>query len=341
MRKPVRVGLVGAGRIGTYHAESLALRIPQAELVAVADPAPGAAEKVAETYGARPHADVRSMIDADDVDAVAIASTARSHTDLVVAVAAAGKPVFCEKPMAFSLADADRAIDAAHDAGVPLQVGFNRRFAAGFSDAHDVVAAGGVGSVQLLRSLTRDPGLADPGGVPPWTIFRETLIHDFDALLWLAAAAGGARPVEVYAVADALVAPDFKDAGLLDTSIVTIRFDSGAMATAEASFSATYGYDVRAEVFGSAGMVTAGEQAVGSMRHYSAQGLTRRTVRGDTALFGDAYTAELAHFVDCARTGATPAVTGHDARAALAIALACITSVQERRPVRLAEVAPA
>ena len=335
MFEPVRVGLIGAGRIGSYHAESLALRIPQARLVAVADPAPGAAEKLAGAYGARPHTDVRSMLEARDVDAVVIASTARSHPELVVAAAAAGKPVFCEKPMAFTLADADRAIEAARVAGVPLQVGFNRRFAAGFAEARDVVAGGGVGTVQLLRSLTRDPGLANPGGVPPWTIFRETLIHDFDALLWFA---GEARPVEVFALADALVAPEFKADGLLDTSIVTIRFDSGAMATAEASFSAAYGYDVRAEVFGSAGMVTAGEPAVGSMRHYSAAGLTRRTVRGDTALFGAAYTAELAHFADCARTGATPAVTGHDARAALAVAAACVVSVQEGRPVRLAEV---
>jgi len=341
MEALVRVGLIGAGRIGTYHAESLALRVPRAQLAAVADPAPGSAEKLAGTYGARPYTDVQAMIEADGVDAVVIASTARAHTDLVVAAATAGKPVFCEKPMALSLADADRAIGAAAATGVPLQVGFNRRFAAGFADARDVVAAGGVGAVQLLRSLTRDPGLADPGGVPPWTIFRETLIHDFDALLWFAGAAGETTATEVYAVADALVAPDFKAAGLLDTSIVTIRFGNGAMATAEASFSAAYGYDVRAEVFGSGGMVTAGQQASSSMRHYSAQGVARQTVRGDTALFGDAYTAELAHFVDCARTGATPAVTGHDARAALGIALACITSVEESRPVRLDEVDPA
>jgi myo-inositol 2-dehydrogenase/D-chiro-inositol 1-dehydrogenase len=340
MNRPVRVGLIGAGRIGSYHAESLAWRIPQAELAAAADPAPGAAEKIAGTYGSRAYTDVRAMIGADDVDAVVIASTARAHTDLVVAVAEAGKPVFCEKPMAFSLADADRAIEAARTAGVPLQVGFNRRFADGFREARDVVASGGIGTVQLLRSLTRDPGLANPGGVPPWTIFRETLIHDFDALLWFAAAASEVKPVEVYAAADALVAPSFKDAGLLDTSIVTIRFDNGAMATAEASFFATYGYDVRAEVFGSAGMVTAGEQASSSMRHYTAQGVTQQTVRGDTDLFGHAYTAELAHFADCVRTGATPAVSGHDARAALSIALACITSAQENRPVTLTEVDP-
>jgi myo-inositol 2-dehydrogenase/D-chiro-inositol 1-dehydrogenase len=185
-----------------------------------------------------------------------------------------------------------------------------------------------------MRSVLRDPGLANPGGVPPWTIFRESLIHDFDALRWLNP---GARATEVYAVADALVAPDYKDAGLLDTAVVLIRFDNGALATAEASFSAAYGYDIRNEVFGSAGMVTAGEQAVGSLRHYTADGLTRATVRNDTALFAGAYTAELAHFVACARTGATPAVTGHDARAALAIAEASIQSVREHRPVEVSQ----
>jgi myo-inositol 2-dehydrogenase/D-chiro-inositol 1-dehydrogenase len=335
---PIRIGVVGTGRIGTFHAQTLARRVPEADLVGVADARPGGATALAAELGVREFDTPTALITSPDIDAVVIAASSTAHADLVVEAAAAGKAVFCEKPMAMTLADADRAITAAEAAGVPLQVGFNRRFAADFVAAKAVVDRGGVGTPQLLRSVTRDPGLADPGAVPPGTIFTQTLIHDFDLLNWMNS---GARAVEVSAMADALVAPDFKDAGLLDTAVVTIRYDNGAIAVAEASFSATYGYDVRAEVFGSAGMVTAGEQAVGSMRHYSAQGLTRRTVRGDTALFGDAYTAELAHFVDCARTGATPAVTGHDARAALAIALACITSVQERRPVRLAEVAPA
>ena len=334
---PVRVGLVGAGRIGTFHGETVALHVPGARLSAVADPAPGAAGRLAGRFGTLAYTEPAEMFASDEVDAVLIASTARAHTDLVIAAAAAGKAIFCEKPMAFSLEDADRAIAAAAEAGVPLQVGFNRRFAVDFRAAQEVVASGGIGMPHLLRSLTRDPGLANPGGVPPWTIFRETLIHDFDALLWFA---GDARPVEVYAVADALVAPDFKDAGLLDTSVVLVRFDSGAIAIAEASFSAAYGYDVRGEVFGSVGMVTAGEQAVTPMRHYSATGVAQQTVRGDTVLFRDAYTAELVHFVDCARTGATPEVTGHDARAALVVAVAAITSVTEHRPVALAEVDP-
>jgi myo-inositol 2-dehydrogenase/D-chiro-inositol 1-dehydrogenase len=264
-----------------------------------------------------------------------VTSPPRFHVDLVVAAATAGKAAFCEKPMGFSLTGIDRAVAAAQAAGVPLQVGFNRRFAADFRAAHDVIVHGGIGTVQLMHSVIRDPGLADPGGVGPWTIFRETLIHDFDTLLWLA---DGARPVSVYAVADALVAPDFKAGGLLDTAVVVIRFDSGAIATAEARFCAVYGYDIRGEVFGSAGMVTAGEQALTAMRHYTADGVSQQTVRGDTILFKDAYTAELAHFVDCVRSGATPSVTGADARAALEITEACIRSVSQDRPVALSEV---
>jgi myo-inositol 2-dehydrogenase/D-chiro-inositol 1-dehydrogenase len=254
-----------------------------------------------------------------------------------VACAEAGKAVFCEKPMALTLADADAAVAAADRAGIVLQVGFNRRFAADFAAAREVVASGGVGTPQLLRSVIRDPGLADPGAVRPWTIFYETLIHDLDTLLWLNTSA---QPVDVYAVADALVAPEFKDAGLLDTAVVVVRFDNGAIATAEASFSAAYGYDIRGEVFGSAGMVTAGSTRTTAMQHWTADGLHAPTVRRDTDLFAAAYTAELSHFVDCVRTGTTPQVTGADARRALALALGCIRSVQEGRPVRLEEVEP-
>ena len=156
-----------------------------------------------------------------------ITAPARSHTDLVVAAAAAGKHVFCEKPMAVTLADADRAIAAAEQAGVVLQVGFNRRFAPAFAAARAAIDAGRIGTPQLLRSLTRDPGpfTADPARIPQWTIFFETLIHDFDTLCFLNP---GARPVAVHAFADALVAPEARDSGLLDTAVVTIRFDNGA-----------------------------------------------------------------------------------------------------------------
>ncbi|GAA2747223.1 Gfo/Idh/MocA family oxidoreductase [Terrabacter aerolatus] len=322
---PVRFGLIGAGRIGTHHATTLARRLGEAELVAVADPRVAAAERLGEELGAEWLADPQDLIDDPRIEAVAITCASTAHADLVVAAAAAGKAVFVEKPMAMTLSDADRAIDAARGAGIPLQVGFNRRFARDFVAARDTVAAGGIGTPQLLRSVTRDPGLADPAAVPPWTIFTQTLIHDFDALNWFNA---GATAVEVSVMADALVAPDFKAAGLLDTAVVTIRYDNGAIAVAEASFSAAYGYDVRAEVFGSAGMVTAGGPAHLITSHWSAAGVTSPTARTDTDLFADAYAAELAAFCRAVREGTPTQVGGEDARAALRIALACIEAVE-------------
>jgi myo-inositol 2-dehydrogenase/D-chiro-inositol 1-dehydrogenase len=333
---PVRVGLIGAGGIGSFHGESLALRVPGAVLAAVADPAPETAERLAASLGC-PHAtlDEAELLADPSIGAVVIAAPPSVHADLVVAAAGADKAVFCEKPMGLTLADADRAIDAARTARVPLQVGFNRRFAADFRAARALVASGRLGRPQLMRSVTRDPALADPSIIKPWTIFLETLIHDFDTLRWLNP---GAEPVEVYAVADALIRPDWKDRGLLDTALVTVRFDNGAMATAEASFQAVYGYDVRGEVFGSAGMVTAGDARRTSMTFYGEGGAVQDTVRRNVDLFRDAYTGELAHFVDCARNGTGPECTGEDARAALAIALAAIESVQTGRPVRREKV---
>jgi myo-inositol 2-dehydrogenase/D-chiro-inositol 1-dehydrogenase len=327
LAEPVRVGLIGAGRIGTAHAETLARRVPGAHLMVIADPRPGAAETVANPLKARGVTDPEEIFSDPEIEAVVIAASSTSHASLILAAIAAGKAVFCEKPMAETLEDADRSIAAAKAAGLPLQVGFNRRFARAFREAHDVIAAGGIGTPQLLRSLTRDPGLANPGAVPPWTIFTQTLIHDFDALSWFNP---GAEPVEVYATADALVAPDFKDAGLLDTAVVVVKFDNGAIATAEANFSAVYGYDVRAEVFGSAGMVTAGDAALTGMTHYTSAGRAQTTVRNDVELMRDAYAAEFASFAHAVRTEKEPDVTGVDARRALAIALASIESYKNR-----------
>jgi len=334
MTEPVRIGLIGAGRIGSSHARIIARRVPDARLVAVADPRPGVAAELAEPLGAVGYAGPQQLIEADDVDAVVITASSAAHSDLIVAAAGAGKAVFCEKPMSMTLAEADRAIAAAKDAGVQLQVGFNRRFSRDFAAAHQLIADGAIGTPQLMRSVTRDPGLADPSAVPPWTVFTQTLIHDFDTLLWLNP---GARAVEVYATADALVAPDFKDSGLLDTAVVVITFDNGARAVAEASFSAAYGYDVRGEVFGSAGMVSIGDQATGSLVVHGAEGRSATTVRGDVELFLDAYTGEFEEFAAAVREGRPPAVTGEDARRALAVALACIESVQHNAPVPIAD----
>jgi myo-inositol 2-dehydrogenase/D-chiro-inositol 1-dehydrogenase len=269
------------------------------------------------------------------VDAVVISTPARTHADLVVAAAQAGKGVFCEKPMAVTLADADRAIDAARSAGIVLQVGFNRRFAADWVAARQVIDSGRLGTPRLLRSVTRDPGGFDPSRVPPDTIFLETLIHDFDTLRFLNPEA---EAVEVHATADALVEPEWRDRGLLDTAVVVVRFDNGAIATAEACFEAAYGYDIRGEVLGSLGMVQMGDGRRTGMTFSGAAGRSVETVRGDQELFLDAYTAELAAFVDAVHSGTPAPVTGEDARGALAIALAAAESVRSGRPMRIDEV---
>lgn len=329
---PLRIGLIGAGRIGASHAALLARHVPAAMLVAVADPRPGVAARLAGPLGARGETTPEAVLVAADVDAVVVAASSVAHAGLVVAAAAAGKHVFCEKPAGMTLSEIESGRAAAASAGVAFQVGFNRRFARDFRAAHDAVAAGRIGDVRLLRSLTRDPGtgLADPAAVPPGTIFTQTLIHDFDTLNWLNP---GARAVDVLATADALVAPDFRGAGLLDTAVVVIRYDNGAIATAEANFAAAYGYDVRAEVFGSAGMVAAGEDG-GEGRRYRPAG---RLVT-DSEMLHEAYVAEFAEFASAVREGRAPAVTGDDALAAFAIAQACIESHRSGVRVPVAHV---
>ena len=271
------------------------------------------------------------------VEAVVIATPAANHADAIVAAAQAGKAVFCEKPIANELADANRAIRAARDAGVILQIGFQRRFDRAFVRARRLVDTSKLGQIQLLRSVTRDPSLDRPERVSPWSIFRETLIHDIDVLRFLA---GGAEPVEVYATADALILPDWKARGMLDTAVMTLRYDSGAMATADASFQAVYGYDVRAEVFGSEGMASVGESNSIDLIHHSRAGSTRTRPNWFLDVFGEAYTTELAHFVACVRGQAPLESTGEDGRAALVVALAAIRSVESHRPVRIDEIQP-
>jgi myo-inositol 2-dehydrogenase / D-chiro-inositol 1-dehydrogenase len=173
----VGVGLIGAGRIGTSHAQILAERVPGARLAMVADPRPDAAASLADRFSADAVVDPLQLIKDDSVEAVVIAASAEAHADLIVACATEGKPIFCEKPASLTLEDSARSLAAVESAGVILQVGFNRRFARDFRAAHDAIVRGAIGTPQLMRSLTRDPGLANPGAVPPWTIFLQTLIH--------------------------------------------------------------------------------------------------------------------------------------------------------------------
>ncbi|WP_324644277.1 Gfo/Idh/MocA family oxidoreductase [Pseudarthrobacter sp. LT1] len=347
---PVRIGLIGSGWMGAFHAESIARRVPGAELAAIADPNVESAQALATELGTPKVTASAEDIFADlEIDAVIIASPVRFHSALIAQAAAAGKHVFCEKPAGQGLEELDAALEAVEEAGVHFQIGFNRRYADDFQAAKKDLAAGIAGTPQLLRSLTRDPGngsIPNAARVPAWTIFLETLIHDFDTLNWFNE---GAEPVEVYAVADALVEPSLRSQGFLDTAVVTIRYSNGAVAVAEANFSALYGYDIRGEVFGSKGMVQAGRATETAARRYTAEGLSADTPRLNVELFRQAYTDELADFAGAvrARLDGKPSPSSDvtltpgaaDARRALAMALACIESVKSGAPVAVAEKA--
>ncbi|MDO5092375.1 MAG: Gfo/Idh/MocA family oxidoreductase [Propionibacteriaceae bacterium] len=338
MTKTPRVALIGTGRIGTHHAHTIHREVPDLDLTVLADPAEGVAQRLADALGV-PAAttDPLAAATSDDVDAVVITTPARTHVDLVSAALGAGKHVFVEKPLALTLDDNDRVTAQAAAAGRVLQVGFNRRYDPGFAAARKAIADGVIGDVQLLRSVTRDPGpfSADPTRVPQWTIFYETLIHDFDLLNFFNP---GARAVNVFARADALVVPDRRDLGFLDTALVSIRYDNGAFATAEANFSALYGYDVRGEAFGSKGMVTAGDARLTSMTAHVADGINVTTGRSDTELMHSSYLGEFQTFARAVVDPGQPHPTGVDNRRSLEIALACIRSVEESRPVDISEV---
>jgi myo-inositol 2-dehydrogenase/D-chiro-inositol 1-dehydrogenase len=332
-QRPLHIGVVGAGRIGCGHAELIDRAVPNARLVAVADPDEKAAARLAERLGApASYTDATELLAAPDVEAVVVTAPARFRTGLVEQAAAAGKAVFCEKPAGMAMGEIGRVQEAVEARGVVFRVGFARRFADGFPEARRAVEAGRIGAPHLLRSVTRDPRPADPAAAAPWTIFLETLVHDFDTLNFLNPAARAAR---VYAVADALVAPELKESGLLDTAVVTVRYDNGAIATAEAAFSAAYGYDTRAEAFGPGGMVTAGRLEASSARCYGPGGLAADTVRRGTGAMRAAHTAELQAFVDTALGNPVDGPGIEAARDALRIALGCIESCRTGAPVDL------
>jgi scyllo-inositol 2-dehydrogenase (NAD+) len=329
----LRVALVGAGRAGSVHAGNLADYAARAEVVAVVDER----REAAEALGASTSLDEAL----ERCDAVVISVPTFTHRDLVVRAAEAGKHVFCEKPMALTLAECDDMIDAAERAGVVLQIGFMRRFQPEFVEARRRIEAGDVGEPMVIKSLTRGPGLP-----PPWAwdlersngMLAEVNSHDFDSVRWLA----GSEIERVYAeVANhkgpsrGVEAEDF-----YDNAVVSLRLASGAIGTIDGTCPADYGYDARVEIVCSEGLLL-----VGDLRGQALVEVRDRDVGTVTPLhrtwpdrFRDAYRAEIRSFVDSALEGAEPVVRGADGRAAVAAVLAANRSWQEGSPV---EVVPA
>jgi myo-inositol 2-dehydrogenase/D-chiro-inositol 1-dehydrogenase len=338
MTSKVNVGLVGTGRIGRLHAEHLAFRIPQANLLAVSDIVAEAAQRCAAALDV-PTAvqDHRAIMENPDIEAVVICSSTDTHARMIEEAAAAGKHIFCEKPIDFDLARIDRALAAVENAGVKLQIGFNRRFDPNFKRVHDLIAEGKVGQPHILRITSRDPApppieyVKVSGG-----IFLDMTIHDFDMARYLV----GSEVEEIYAAGGVLVDPAIGQAGDIDTAVITLRFENGVVGTIDNSRQAVYGYDQRVEVFGSGGCVSADNNYPNT-----AVVSDGRRVHRDLPLnffmerYVDSYVAEMEAFIQCVQLDMEPPVSGLDGRIPVIMGYAAQRSYAENRPVKLSEIA--
>jgi myo-inositol 2-dehydrogenase / D-chiro-inositol 1-dehydrogenase len=332
---PMRIGVIGVGRIGRMHAELLSHQVPGARVGAVYDSAEQLAQAVADRLGVPAAASAEEILEGE-LDAVAICSTADTHADLVVAAARAGKAVFCEKPVSLELAETDRALGAVEAAGVPFHVGFNRRFDPAHQSVRDAVATGQVGEPHLVRISSRDPEpptieyIETSGG-----LFLDMTIHDFDMARYLI----GSEVVEVFARGAVRVAPSIAQAGDIDTALVTLVHEDGCLTSIDNSRRAAYGFDQRVEVFGSGGMAAAENPFAHTSAVLTAEGQHRPPLHHFfVERYLPSYVREWRAFVDAVRTGSPPPLSIRDARAPLVIGLAAERSLREGRPVAIAEV---
>ena len=328
----LRIGLIGAGRIGQIHGRTVAGH-PRARLVAVADALPEAARALAESTGAEARA-AEAILAADDVDAVLIGSPTDTHADLIERAARGAKAIFCEKPVSLDSARTEACLRVVAEADVALMIGFNRRFDPSFANVRARIAAGEVGRVELVTILSRDPSpppvdyIGRSGG-----LFRDMMIHDFDMARFLL----GEEPVEVHAVGSSLVDPEIGAAGDVDTAAVLLKTASGAIAQISNSRRAAYGYDQRVEVHGSLGLIQAGNRHQTTVAFADARGYAT-----DPALpfflerYADAYRLEIDAFVAGVLDGAPLSPTGGDGLAAQRLADAATQAVRTGQPVRLA-----
>jgi myo-inositol 2-dehydrogenase/D-chiro-inositol 1-dehydrogenase len=334
--KKLGVGIIGVGAIGRLHAENLAKNIPNVTLVGIADSNVSAAKEMGSKLGIEKiYADYHEMLDNRDVEAIAIAAPTFLKREMVFSAARKGKHIFVEKPMALTVKDCEDMIGEAQKAGIKLQVGYQRRFDYSFVKVEKAIRAGELGKIMIIKSATRDP----PANVGGWSIdpklsggiWLDTCSHDFDAIRYLSKA----EVTDVYAEAVTIVYDQLKPVGGFDTVLVTLTLSNGALAHVDSCQYTVYGYDVRAEVFG-----TKAAAFVGMGQNSAARILRSDTATEDLPLtfqerFGQAYRDELVDFADCVLSNRTPRVVGEDGRKAVEIGLACAESVQRHAPVKI------
>jgi len=332
----LRIGVLGVGRIGRMHAELLERQVPGAAVTAVYDAFAPTAREVSARLGVPAKETAEELIWAADVDAVAICTPTGFHAPQMIAAAEAGKAIFCEKPVSLDLATVDAALAAVENAGVPFQIGFNRRFDPAHAAVAAAVADGTVGEPHIARITSRDP---DP---PPLEyarssggLFLDMTIHDFDMARFVV----GSEIVEVFARASVRIDPALGELGDVDTAVITLVHENGCLTTIDNSRRARYGYDQRVEVFGAEGMAASGNPLGHTARVATAAGTTSATLPYFfLERYIPSYVREWEAFVSAVASGTRPSVGALDARAPLVAGLAAWTSVREGRAVRTEEI---
>jgi myo-inositol 2-dehydrogenase / D-chiro-inositol 1-dehydrogenase len=331
----MRIGLIGVGRIGVFHAGTL-VGLPGVDSLILTDADTARARKVAERIGVRAAGSVTELLDTG-IDALVIAAPTGSHPELIKRGVQAGVPVFCEKPVAPDVEGTLGVIKSTSGSEVPVQIGFQRRFDAGFRAVREAVQSGSLGWLHTIRSTTFDavpPAagyIAESGG-----IFRDCAVHDFDAIRWVS----GREVVQVYATGANRGEEFFRAAGDVDTASATLTLDDGTLAVVSCGRYNDAGYDVRLEVQGSAGSVCAGlDDRVALRSAEPGQSFPAGPAHRDfMGRFADAYAAELAAFIDVASGRAASPCKLDDALEAFYVAEACELSRHRQRPVPVAEI---
>jgi myo-inositol 2-dehydrogenase / D-chiro-inositol 1-dehydrogenase len=335
----LRVAQVGLGRIGAFHANTLARRVAEAELAMVVDADAGRAEATGSRYGVPWSRRFEDILSERSIDAVLIASPTPLHPEMVEGAAAAGKHIFCEKPLSLDARRADDALLAVRRAGVMFQIGFHRRFDPDFLVVKERIADGSIGDIRLFRATCRDmhpPSLEylkSCGG-----IFADVTLHDFDVARWLVGEID-----QVYAMGAALSDPAIAEvAGDVDNVVVALRFRSGALGLIDDSRASGYGYDASLEVMGSRSTVRVGAAA---QRVTGIETLSEASHHSDIGTdfverFAAGYVGAVAAFVKAVLAGRRPAPGGEDAVAAFSLAQAARQSMTEGRPIPVPVVGP-
>lgn len=335
LKQKVNLAIIGTGRMGSVHVANVARKIPEANLVAICDLRLEAAQPLADELGIdRVTQDYHELLADPSIDAVLIATSTDTHAMIIKDAALAHKHIFCEKPLALDLDIIDDALKSVADAGVKLQVGFNRRFDKSFQRVHEIVHSGEIGRPCILRITNRDPEppsmefLKVSGGM-----FLDMTIHDFDMVRFQIGEVD-----EVYAIGSVLVSPEFNEINDLDTDIVSLKFVDGTVGAIDNSRQAVYGYDQRLEVFCSNGVAMAGNEAEDTVFKGDRKGFhSARPPYFFMQRYAPCYVEEVRQFIECVRDDKPTPTTGLDGKMAVVLGYAAWKSIHENRPVKVSE----